>query len=119
MGHAGFGDSGFMYSDNGRHVIQWDSYDPAYLKIVGDETFHPWMISRQQKDDFEQRVKPLPDGTRYRFSNYARCGACTQTIAPPLPNSEWLVFHGRTVWTTTAHTAQHGGKHILLSDCLS
>ncbi len=99
MGHAGFGDSGYMYSDSGRHVFRWDANDPAYLEIVGDETFYPWLLSHQQKDDFERRIKPLSDGTRFRFSNFARCGDCNQTIAPPLPRSSWLVFFDRTIWT--------------------
>lgn len=120
MGHAGFGDSGYMYSDTGRHVFRWDANDPAYQDIVGDETFYPWVISQKQKDDFERRIKPLSDGTRFRFSNNARCGACAQPIAPPLPHSSWLVLHDRTIWTDFRQGAAlpTGNKLTSLSEWL-
>ena len=120
MGQAGFGNSGYMYSDNGRHVFRWDANDPAYRNIVGNETFYPWAISQRQKDDFEHQIKSLPDGSRFRFSNFARCGDCTQTIAPPLPNSSWLVLLDRTIWTDfrPIDPVPAGNKAISLAEWL-
>jgi len=118
FGHAGFGGSGYMYSDSGRYAFRWDAEDPAYRGIVGDDTFYPWALSLQQKEDFEHRIKPLPDGTRFRFSNVARCGYCAQAIAPPLPNLSYLLLLGRTIWTTfrTHNTVPVGFEAISLSD---
>jgi len=100
IGNAGFGDAGYMYCDNGSHVFRWDANDPAYRKIVSEETFYPWMISEKQKENFEHRIKPLSDGTRFRFSNFARCAKCAQPIARPLPEVSHLLLHERTIWAT-------------------
>ena len=120
IGNAGFGDSGYLYNDSGRNVFRWDANDPAYREIVGNQTFYPWLISRQQKNDFENRLKPLPDGSRFRFSNFARCGGCAQTIASPLPNSSWLMLYDRTIWTDSrpSHNDGIGKNAILLSQWL-
>ena len=72
--HAGFSNVGFLYDDSGTRTLVWSSYDPAYVAIVGN--VHPWVLSREQKTQLENALRPAPGGGAWRFANPARCGRC-------------------------------------------
>jgi hypothetical protein len=77
--HAGFGNTGFLYSDSGLLVLTWSSFDPAYERVVGK--VHPWGLSPAQRSELETRLTPAPDGGRWRFENPARCSRCGTPIS--------------------------------------
>jgi hypothetical protein len=78
--HAGFSNVGFLYCDSYAGMVKFDSYNPAYVRIVGDK--HPWALSEKEKRRVEAHLKPCPRGGRYRFGALPRCPICNE----PLPN---------------------------------
>ena len=45
--HAGFGDQGFLYNDEGNLTLIWGSYDKTYSKLF--PRTHPWMLTSEQR----------------------------------------------------------------------
>ena len=79
MYHAGFSDQCFMYSDSGRHTLVWSCYDPVVKRFcTASKRLSEDVESRKR---FEQALAPAPDGSRWQFTNPAKCLHCPGTIA--------------------------------------
>jgi DNA-directed RNA polymerase subunit N (RpoN/RPB10) len=77
--HAGFGNQGFLYNDQGNLTLIWSSFDPAYEAIVGKK--HPWTLTFEQQRLLENALSESPRGGRWRFANPARCFKCASPIS--------------------------------------
>src|SRR5208283_3069572 len=77
--HAGFGDQGFLYSEAGTCTLVWSAYDPDFEALVGKH--NPWVLSREKQQILENALQPAPDGSRWLFSNPARCLTCGHPIS--------------------------------------
>jgi len=80
--HAGFGNQGFLYNEAGTLTLVWDSFDPAYVALVGE--CHPWALTDQQRADLESALAPAPTGGRWLFVNPPRCQSCAAPIGVPI-----------------------------------
>lgn len=93
--HAGFGDQGFLYNDDGNLTLIWGSYDKTYSKLF--PRTHPWMLTSEQKKNLEDMLLPAPKGGRWRFENVARCLNCgKQIMGPLLKNTYYLLYDNST-----------------------
>jgi hypothetical protein len=92
--HAGFGNQGFLYNDEGTLTLLWGSYDPTYTALVGK--VHPWMLTEPQRSQLENSLVAAPKGGRWRFSNPPRCNYCGAPIGEPLSsrNIYYLKYPG-------------------------
>ena len=72
--HAGFGNQGFLYNEQGDLTLVWSSFDPAYVRIVGSH--HPWALSSEQRLKLEASLHPAPRGGQWCFK--------TRPAAPPV-----------------------------------
>jgi hypothetical protein len=79
--HAGFGNQGFLYDDEGTLTLVWDSYDPAYSELFDR---YPWSLSVDQQERLESMLADAPSGGRWRFANPARCPSCGREIRGPM-----------------------------------
>lgn len=94
--HAGFGDQGFLYNDDGDLTLVWSAYDATYVSIVGSS--NPWMLTEGKKRMLEDWLPPAPRGGQWRFANPARCGRCKKEILAPMDSTVYyLVFDGSVV----------------------
>lgn len=94
--HAGFGDQGFLYNDDGDLTLVWSAYDPTYESIAGPS--NPWVMTSEKKKKLEEWLPPAPRGGRWRFDNPARCATCKKQIAAPIgSNIYYLVYDGSVV----------------------
>jgi hypothetical protein len=80
--HAGFGDQGFLYNGPGTCTLIWSAYDPEFEALVGRH--NPWALSREKQRTVEEALQPAPDGSRWLFSNPARCRTCGHAISGPM-----------------------------------
>ncbi len=80
--HAGFGNQGFLYNDEGNLTLVWSSFDPAYQAIVAKR--HPWALTTPQQALLESALREAPFGGHWRFSNPARCVMCAKAISGPI-----------------------------------
>ena len=80
--HAGFGDQGFLYSELGTCTLVWSAFDPDFESLVGKH--NPWVLSREKQQIVEDALQPAPDGSRWLFSNPARCLTCGHPISGPM-----------------------------------
>jgi hypothetical protein len=76
--HAGFGDVGFLYNEAGTQTLIWSTFDPAYVKIVGEH--HPWALNPEQRAALEDALRPAPTGGRWLFANPPRCVKCGSAV---------------------------------------
>ena len=91
--HAGFGNQGFLYNETGTCTLIWSSFDPAYEALVGQK--HPWVLGPKDQKALEEALRPSPDGTRWLFSNPARCTECGHSIGEPIgSNVHYLEYDG-------------------------
>ena len=109
--HAGFGDQGFLYNDEGNLTLIWSAFDPAFVAIVGN--WNPWVLTREQQTQFEDALLPAPSGGRWRFKNPARCKYCNAPISDPMNSSIYYVVFEGTVNT------DHSPGHLQLIDVLT
>jgi len=82
--HAGFSNRGFLYCDSCPAILKFGSYNPNYVRIVGDK--HPWTLSPQEKKRVEARLKPCPCGGNFRFNARPRCPHCGGDLRSLLPD---------------------------------
>ena len=91
--HAGFGDQGFLYNDDGNLTLIWSAFDPAYTSVVGG--WNPWALTLEQQARFEEALPLAPSGGSWRFSNPARCEKCKGPISDPMARTiYYLVYPG-------------------------
>ena len=79
--HAGVGNQGFLYNEAGNRTLTWSSSDPDYVAVAGQK--QPWALTEPERHEFEDRLPPAPDGTRWLFRNPARCVKCAHPISEP------------------------------------
>jgi hypothetical protein len=110
--HAGFGDQGFLYDDEGHLTLVWSCFDPAFEAVVGRQ--HAWVLGAEDRRKFEEALSPAPSGGRWRFSNPPRCMRCRAPIGSPIgPNVMYLVYDGSVV--TDLGSGVHGLRDYLRS----
>ena len=95
--HAGFGNSGFLYYDEGNRTLVWSSFDPAFQAVVGDKHKHPWSLSRFEQAALENGLAPAPFGGRFRFANPARCTECGAAISGPMLEDIYYVIYTNSI----------------------
>ena len=93
--HAGFGNQGFLYNEDGDLTLVWESYDPAYVRIVG--SVHPWALNDEQRKKFENWLPLAPHGGRWLFRNAARCTACKVEWSAPITSDIYFVEYDGSV----------------------
>lgn len=94
--HAGFGDQGFLYNDEGNLTLTWSVYDADYVKITGPS--NPWAITEEKRKAFEDWLPPAPKGGRWKFENPGRCLKCQSEIIPPIrKNIYYVLYEGSVV----------------------
>ena len=94
--HAGFGDTAFLYNEGGNCTLVWGTYDAAYERIAGTNSWHP---PREQQLEFEASLPPSPKGDRWLFQNPARCTHCGREISKPMIAGEiyYLEYPGSII----------------------
>jgi predicted RNA-binding Zn-ribbon protein involved in translation (DUF1610 family) len=92
--HAGFGNQGFLYNDDGNLTLTWSVYDPDFRKLVANTDI--WGVNNWEKvKSFEDWLPSAPHDGRWRFGNPARCLSCKAEISPPMgPNIYYVLYEG-------------------------
>jgi uncharacterized protein len=93
--HAGYGNQGFLYSEAGDCTLTWSSFDREYAAVVGAK--QPWALTDADREALEARLAPAPDGTRWLFSNPARCKQCHAPISGPMTETLYYLRNDCTV----------------------
>lgn len=76
--HAGFSNRGFLYCESCPAILEFDSYNPKYVAIVGDK--HPWSLNSEEKKRVEDALKPCGKEGRFRFNAFPRCPFCNEIL---------------------------------------
>lgn len=78
--HAGFSNRGFLYCDSCPAILEFDTYNPKYIAIVGDK--HPWSLNDVEERRVEDALKPCTSGSggRFRFGALPRCPLCNEPL---------------------------------------
>lgn len=95
--HAGFGNQGFLYNDEGNLTLVWSSFDPAYEAIVGK--WHPWTLTTEQQALLEGALREAPSGGRWRFANPARCLKCKSPISDAITKTIYYICYSGSIDT--------------------
>lgn len=95
--HAGFGNQGFLYNDEGNLTLIWDSYDKTYSKLFPKT--HPWMLTTEQRKRLEDMLLPASTGGKWRFENVARCLNCGKKIMDSMLNNIYYLQYDGSVNT--------------------
>ena len=94
--HAGFGDQGFLYNDDGNLTLTWSVFDSDFVRIAGN--VNPWVLSNNEKvKAFEDWLPNAPRGGRWKFGNPARCLSCKAEISPPMGRNIYYVLYDGSV----------------------
>jgi len=93
--HAGFGNQGFLYSDEGNLTLVWGSYDPDWQKIVGRA--HAWATTEEKRKAFEDWLQPAPKGGKWSFKNPGRCLECHAEIIDPIEKNIYYVLYSGSI----------------------
>jgi hypothetical protein len=101
--HAGFGNQGFLYNDDGNLTLVWSLYDSDYEALVGSkDALH---LTEEDRATIESSLLPARFGGRFRFANPARCKQCRSEISGPMLRTvSYLVYDGSLVTDTGAGT---------------
>jgi hypothetical protein len=84
--HAGFGDTVFLYNEAGNCTLAWGTYDPEYIRLIGDAD--AWQPTPAVQAELEARLPPSPHGDRWGFAHPARCLTCRAAIRDPMIKGE-------------------------------
>ena len=93
--HAGFSNRGFLYCDSFPAILEFDTYNPKYVAIVGDK--HPWSLNSEEKRRVEDALKPCRNEGRFRFDALPRCPVCNQTLPDLLKDEMHYVEIGDVI----------------------
>ena len=93
--HAGFSMLGFMYNNSRSAILEFSSYNPKYIAVVGGK--HPWSLNDMEKIKVEDAIKPDPSGGQFRFSALPRCPKCNAELTDLLPDDIHFVEIGEIV----------------------
>ena|ERR1700730_16920354 len=110
--HAGFGNEGFLYNDEGNLTLVWSSFDAAYQAIVGERK-HPWTLTAEDQGLLECALRPAPSGGSWRFNNPARCLKCANPISGPITQTIYYLRYPGSIVTDNDPMARHL-KEVLL-----
>lgn len=94
--HAGFGDTVFLYNEAGNCTITWGTYDQAYERLVGGNSWHPALPEQAL---IEAQLPRSPKGDRWSFASPARCTTCAAVISEPMISGEiyYLEYPGSVI----------------------
>ncbi len=109
--HAGFGDQGFLYSESGTCTLVWNAYDPDFQALVGRRS--PWVLSREKQQILEDALHPAPDGSRWLFSNPARCLTCGRPISGPMSQTIYYLEYDGSINVDPLGCPGTGLKNVL------
>lgn len=109
--HAGFGDQGFLYNEEGNLTLIWSSYDKTYSKLF--PKIHPWMLTPEQRKKLENMLVSVPKGGRWRFANVARCLRCGNKIMGELLNNIYYIQYDGSIDT---EKLEEGFERVLLRE---
>ena len=93
--HAGFSNLGFLYCDECPTILEFSTYNPEYVAVVGDK--HPWELSHEEKQRLEQNLAPCPNGGRFRFNAQPRCPHCGASLAALVPDAIHFIELGDVI----------------------
>lgn len=93
--HAGFNDMGFLYCDSYSSVFIFSSFNPEYIKIIGNK--HPWMLNSSEKKILEAHIAPCAFGGHFRFDAKPRCPYCNAVLSTILPDDIHFIEIGKVV----------------------
>jgi hypothetical protein len=68
--HTGFNNTGFAYCGLDGTLLVWDTFDPKYIAVVGDQ--HPWTLDRTGQASVERHLAACP------YRGTVRLGESTQ-----------------------------------------
>ena len=78
--HAGFSDRGFLYCDSCSGLVTFSTYNPFYVRLVGEK--HPWSLNQDEKQKVEDHLQPCCGGAgHYRFDAPPRCPYCNCSLS--------------------------------------
>lgn len=106
--HAGFGNQGFLYNDDGNLTLVWSSFDSCYEAIVGQK--HPWTLTPEDRAALESALLPAPSGGRWRFRNPARCKQCGEAISEPITRTIYYLVYADSIITDANPSRRDGLK---------
>lgn len=109
--HAGIATQGFLYNETGNRTLTWSSYDPEYVSVVGRQ--HPWALAPEDRKRLEDRLAPAPDGTRWLFTNPARCVRCGHPISGPMTETIYYLRYDGSIDRDPALSGGPGLKDVL------
>lgn len=105
--HAGFSNQGFLYCDSCPAILVFGSYNPNYVRIVGDK--HPWMLSQEEKKRVEAHLTHCHCQGRFRFEAYPRCPHCAGDLHSLLPDKMHFIAVGDVLDADQDETAWRAG----------
>jgi CAAX protease family protein len=65
------------------------------VAVVGQR--YPWTLTELERQAFEDRLSPAPDGTRWLFRNPARCLRCAYPISGPMTDTIYYLRYDGSV----------------------
>src|SRR5215510_13070219 len=77
--HAGFSNRGFLYCDSCAGLVTFSTYNPSYVKLVGEK--HPWSLSEDEQQKVEKHLQSCSCGGHYRFNAPPRCPFCNCNLS--------------------------------------
>jgi membrane protease YdiL (CAAX protease family) len=105
------GGQGFLYNETGNCTLTWSSFDQDYAGTVGGKP--PWALTDADREALEARLMPSPDGTRWLFSNPARCLRCGSPISGSATETPYYLRYPCTVDRDVRSSLRVGLKDVL------
>lgn len=93
--HAGRSNQGFLYCDRDSTVLVFSTYDPTYVRIVGE--VHPWMLDLDQRAEVEEHLISCSCGGSFSFNNPPLCPHCGGSLQPAVPSPMHYVIVNRLI----------------------
>ena len=100
--HAGFSNQGFLYCDKDSTILVFDTFNRCYNNVIPNK--HPWMLTIQERQTVEHRLKPCPCGGLFKFGNKPRCPHCEKLIGEFADSMHYVIIgklvngNNRSAW---------------------
>jgi hypothetical protein len=91
--HSGFNNTGYAYCDSVGALLVWDTFDPQYTSLVGEQ--HPWTLDRRDQGRVESALQPCPCGGHFGMGNPPLCPRCGNGIRDLFPDPIYFLDLGR------------------------
>jgi uncharacterized protein len=111
---AGLANQGFLYSETGHCTLTWSEFDPEYAAVAGRR--HPWGLGQADQERLEARLPPAPDGTRWLFSNPARCLRCGHPISGSIRDTTYYLRYDCSYNRDPRYGGRQGLRDMLKPD---